>query len=111
MQLAPFYVETVRAKGTELARYSTAEGERLVVSHQGRSGAQILDVPARGGGPAYQVDRGQHDEGVLRAFIEDYLVQAERFNSCPMGAEALAGMLDESEAEVVDELLAKAQWR
>jgi hypothetical protein len=111
MQPAQFYIDTVRAKGTELARYPSVEGERLVVSYRGRGGAQILDVPACGAGPAYRVDGGYHDEGVLRAFVEDYLEQAARFNRCPMGGEALAGMLDETEGEVVDELLAAIDWR
>jgi hypothetical protein len=102
-------IDALGREGTEVARYRVSAGERLVIGRCGCRGAELLDVPASGEGPAYHVDHGWIDGAVLEAFLRDYLAQAECLDRCPMSAAAIGIVVDSSESEEVADLLA-AMW-
>ncbi len=102
-------IDSLKREGTELARYRISAGERLVIGRRASCGAEILDTPASGLGPAYYVDRGWQDSVVMEAFIRDYLQQAEWLDQCPMSPAAIGTLLDSTESEEVAGLL-DAMW-
>jgi len=97
-------------EGTEIARYQVTSGERLVISRRGYGGAELVDAPATGEGPAYHVDRGWQDGGMMEAFLKDYLAQAECLDRCPMSPAAIGIVVDSTESDEVTDLLG-AMWR
>jgi hypothetical protein len=71
----------------ELARYTVASGDERIVYGQRVDGVvRVTDVPARGHGRAYLVERGLEEDGysALKALVADYLVQAELLAAVPM---------------------------
>jgi hypothetical protein len=101
-------INAIDAGGTELARYRVSAGERVLMGWRRGAGIgiEVTDRPIEGRARGYVVDHGFRCLEQLTAFVEDYLAQAERFNSCPMGGEALVGILEQSETEVTEGLLA-----
>ena len=102
-------IDALRREGTEIARYRVTSGERLVIGRRGCGGAELVDAPANGEGPAYHVDRGCLDGAVLEAFLKDYLAQAECLDRCPMSTAAIGILVDSTESEEVADLLG-AMW-
>ncbi len=102
-------IDALKREGTEIARYRISAGERLVIGRRASGGAEILDTPASGQGPAYYVDRGWQDSVVMEVFIRDYLMQAEWLDQCPMSPEGIGTVLDSTDSEQVTGLL-DAVW-
>jgi hypothetical protein len=46
-------IDSLKREGTEIARYRISAGERLVIGRRASGGAELLDTPASGQGPAY----------------------------------------------------------
>ncbi len=99
------------ADGAELARYRVSTGERMLTGWRRRGGLEVTDRPSGGRARGYVVDRGFHCREQLAAFIGDYVDQARRLDACPMGTEAIATLLGDTETEVADELLAAISTR
>ena len=77
----------------ELARYTVGgREERLVFGQRVDGVVRVTDVPARGRGRAYLVERGlEHDGyGALKALVADYVEQAELLAAVPMAVSLLA---------------------
>jgi len=78
---------------TELARYTVAEGERILYGQRIDGIVRITDRPTDQGGRAYLVERGVDTKSELDALIADYLHQATQLDSpplaiCPLEANA-----------------------
>ncbi len=69
---------------TELARYTVAEGERILYGQRIDGIVRVTDRPARHGGRAYLVERGLDTKSELDALIADYLDQATKLDSPPL---------------------------
>jgi hypothetical protein len=80
---------------TELARYTVAEGERILYGQRIDGIVRVTDRPATGGGRAYLVERGLETKGELDALIADYLEQTAKLNSPPVAACPLESILDD----------------
>ena len=80
----------------ELARYTISAGERIIYGQRVRGVVRVTDVPANGGARAYLVEREleQDGYGALKALVADYLAQAERLATVPMGSSPLDRYLD-----------------
>ena len=105
MSTARLDINRLAAGDTEVARYRLSLEERVLIGRSAPGGTEILDLPVSGGGRSYRVDGGFHDDGVLAAFIEDYLRQAERLDCCPMGAEAIGAILGDTDPELAEQLM------
>jgi hypothetical protein len=77
----------------ELARYSVPVGERVVYGQRVNGVVRVTDVPARGRGRAYLVERELEQDGydALKALVTDYLDQAELLEDVPMAVSPLTG--------------------
>lgn len=77
----------------ELGRYSVPAGERILYGQRVNGIVRITDVPARGRGRAYLVERELEQDGydALRALVADYLSQAELLADVPMAISPLTG--------------------
>jgi hypothetical protein len=64
----------VVGKRTELARYTVAEGERILYGQRIDGIVRVTDRPASEGGRAYLVERGLETRSELDALILDYLL-------------------------------------
>jgi len=78
---------------TELARYTVAEGERILYGQRINGIVRITDRPTDQGRRAYLVERGLDTKSELDALIADYLHQATKLDSpplaiCPLEADA-----------------------
>jgi len=78
---------------TELARYTVAEGERILYGQRIDGIVRVTDRPGAQGGRAYLVERGLDTKSELDALIADYLQQATKLDSpplaiCPLEADA-----------------------
>jgi hypothetical protein len=71
-------------KRTELARYTVAEGQRILYGQRIDRIVRVTDRPAAKGGRAYLVERGLETKGELDALITDYLQQATKLDSPPL---------------------------
>jgi hypothetical protein len=69
---------------TELARYTVAEGERVLSGQRIDGVVRVTDRSAAEGGRAYLVERGLETKGELDALIADYLQQATKLDSPPL---------------------------
>ena len=69
---------------TELARYSTPAGERILFGQRVDGIVRITDRPQAPGGRAYLVERGLETKPELDALIADYLDQAAKLNEIPV---------------------------
>jgi len=81
---APKRRTPVIGKRTELARYTVAEGERILYSQRIDGLTRILDRPATPGRRAYLVEDGVQSTEELDAIVGDYLEQAQRMNMPPL---------------------------
>jgi len=72
----------------ELARYTVADGTRIVYGQRIGRVVRITDCPACGRGRAFLIERGLERDGysALRALVDDYTRQAGRLNAIPMAA-------------------------
>jgi hypothetical protein len=86
----------VVGKRTELARYTVAEGERILYGQRIAGIVRVTDRPASDGGRAYLVERGLETRSELDALIADFLQQAAKLNCPPMSACPLEGILEAS---------------
>jgi hypothetical protein len=73
----------------ELGRYTTEEGDRILVGQRVDGIVQITDRPHGGGGRAYLVDAGISSMEELAALVADYKAQAAQLGDCPMRASVL----------------------
>jgi hypothetical protein len=64
----------------ELGRYCTAAGERIVIGQRVCGVVRVSDVPARGRGRRYLVERALTSRGELDALVADYLLCRRRHN-------------------------------
>jgi hypothetical protein len=80
----------------ELARYTIPAGERIIYGQRVRGVVRVIDVPANGGPRAYLIEREleQDGYGALKALVADYLAQADRLATVPMGSSPLDRYLD-----------------
>jgi hypothetical protein len=98
-------IEAIGTDGTELARYQTSAGERVLMGWRRRGGIEVTDRPTEGRARAYVVDRGFRCIEQLAGFLGDYVDQAVRLDACPMSREALDEILVQSEPEAISPLL------
>jgi hypothetical protein len=81
----------------ELARYTVPVGQRVLYGQRVNGVVRVTDVPARGRGRAYLVERELEQDGydALKALISDYLDQAELLEDVPMAVSPLTGTRSE----------------
>lgn len=94
----PTVTETRRHGGrvgerVELARYTLAEGERIVYGQRIDGIVRVTDVPADRGPRAYLVERGLEQDGhdALSALVADYIAQSQALGDVPMAVCPLTG--------------------
>jgi hypothetical protein len=104
-------IELIGPDGAELLRYRISAGERVLSGWRRGPGIEVVDRPASGRARGYVVDRGFRCSEQLQAFVADYVDQARRLDACPMGSEAIATVVAESESEALDSLLAEEGLR
>lgn len=77
----------------ELARYTVPVGERILYGQRVNGVVRVTDVPARGRGRAYLVERELEHDGydALQALLADYLDQAALLEDVPMAVSPLTG--------------------
>jgi hypothetical protein len=77
----------------ELARYSVPVGERVLYGQRVNGVVRVTDVPARGRGRAYLVERELEQDGydALKALVTDYLDQAKLLEDVPIAVSPLTG--------------------
>jgi hypothetical protein len=82
----------------ELARYTVPVGHRVLYGQRINGVVRVTDVPARGRGRAYLVEREleQDGYGALKALVSDYLEQAELLEDVPMAVSPLTGTRSEN---------------
>ena len=83
---APKRMTPVVGKRTELARYTVAEGERVLYGQRVEGVVRVTDRPASPGGRAYLVERGLQTKGELDALVSDYVAEAQRTNAPPLAS-------------------------
>lgn len=83
---APKRNTPVVGKRTELARYTVAEGERVVYGQRVDGVVRVTDRPATPGGRCYLVERGLQTNGELDALVADYVIEAERTGAPPLAS-------------------------
>lgn len=106
MSAAHIDIDAIGPAGTELGRYPTSAGERVLMGWPRGGGVEVTDRPAEGRARAYVVDRGFRCFEQLAAFVADYMKQAVRLDACPMSRRALDEIVAETDAEVNEALLA-----
>lgn len=79
---------------TELARYVTPAGERVLYGQRVDGIVRVTDRPQAPGGRAYLVERGLETKGELDGLVTDYLAQAEKLAAVPMSIAPLETYLD-----------------
>ena len=67
----------------ELARYTITAGERVIYGQRIRGVVRLVDVPVRGRGRRYLIERELTSMAELEAIVADYLDQAARWNAIP----------------------------
>ena len=83
---APKLTAPVVGKRTELARYTVAEGERVLYGQRVDGVVRVTDRPATPGGRAYLVERGLQTKDELDALVRDYVAEAERTGAPPLAS-------------------------
>jgi hypothetical protein len=81
---APKRTTPIVGKRTELARYTVADGERIVYGQRIDGVVRVTDRPATPGGRCYLVERGLQTKSELDALVTDYLAEAERMDAPPL---------------------------
>jgi hypothetical protein len=84
----------VVGKRTELARYTVAEGERIVYGQRIDGVVRVTDRPASPGGRCYLVERDLKSKDELDALVADYVAQARRMGAPPLATSPLDRYLD-----------------
>jgi hypothetical protein len=84
----------VVGKRTELARYTVAEGERIVYGQRIDGVVRVTDRPASPGDRCYLVERGLKSKDELDALVADYVAQARRMGAPPLATSPLDRCLD-----------------
>ncbi len=83
----PTVVETRRAGQTnarvEIARYTVADGERVIYGQRVLGVVRLVDEPAAGDGRRYVIERELTAMAELDAIVADYLEQAAIWNVIP----------------------------
>jgi hypothetical protein len=84
----------------ELARYRIGGGERILYGQRIDGVVRVTDLPARGRGRAYLVERELERDGnaALKALVADYVEQAGRLGAIPMAESPLGRYLDAVES-------------
>ncbi len=84
-------------KRTELARYTIPAGERILHGQRVNGVVRVTDVPARGRGRAYLIERGLEEDGyeALKALVSDYVEQAQLLSNVPMAVSPATGTQSE----------------
>lgn len=74
----------------ELGRYRVPDGERIIYGQRVDGVVRVTDVPARGGGRSYLVERELERDGygAVLALVSDYIEQANLHGAIPMTAPA-----------------------
>ncbi len=111
MNAAHIDIDAIGPDGAELARYRTSAGERVLMGWPQGAGLEVTDRPVEGRARAYLVERGLLCSEQVGAFLGDYVNEAVRLDCCPMAAEALGAMLEETESGAVDHLAAAISSR
>ena len=83
---APKRSTPVVGKRTELARYTVAEGERVLYGQRVDGVVRVTDRPATSGGRCFLVERGLQTKDELDALVADYLAEAERADAPPLAS-------------------------
>jgi hypothetical protein len=92
---APKRTTPVVGKRTELARYTVAEGERIVYGQRIDGVVRVTDRPATPGGRAYLVERGLQSKDELDALVvRDYVAEAQRMDAPPLASSPVDRYLD-----------------
>jgi hypothetical protein len=79
----------------ELGRHTTSEdGERIIRGQRIKGVVRLTDIPARGRGRRFVIERGLTCMAELEAIVADYLVQAADLDAIP----ACSGTLTENAA-------------
>jgi hypothetical protein len=73
----------------ELGRYSTPDGERILIGQRVLGVVRVSDNPATGHGRRHLVERELTYKAELDALVVDYLGQARSLAACPMRTQAL----------------------
>jgi hypothetical protein len=97
--MTPPSVTEIRRNGNqvgervELGRYTVPTGERVLCGQRVNGVVRVTDVPARGRGRAYLVERELEHDGydALKALVSDYLDQAGLLEDVPMAVSRLTG--------------------
>jgi hypothetical protein len=98
-------IQRISSTGTELARYGTSAGERVLTGWRRGRGVEVIDRPVHGRARGYVVDRNMRCPVQLGAFLDDYLKQAAAFDMCPMSTAAIKRVLGDTDAEAFDSLI------
>ncbi len=92
----PTVTETVRngnpvGERVELGRYTIRNEERVLYGQRVHGVVRVTDVPARGRGRAYLVERELEQDGydALKALVADYVEQARLLADVPMAVSPL----------------------
>ena len=83
---APKRTTPVVGKRTELARYTVAEGERVLYGQRVDGVVRVTDRPATSGGRCYLVERGLQTKDELDALVADYVAEAQRADAPPLAS-------------------------
>ena len=67
----------------ELARYTISAGERVIYGQRVLGVVRLVDVPARGRGRRYVIERELTSMAELEAIVADYVEQAGRWDAIP----------------------------
>ncbi len=89
---------TTIGKRIELARYTVPTGDRILHGQRVNGVVRVTDVPARGRGRAYLVERGLGGDGyeALKGLVSDYIEQAQLLADVPMAVSPLTGTRSEN---------------
>jgi hypothetical protein len=68
---------------TELARYTTSDGERVIYGQRVLGVVRLVDEPADGDGRRYVIERELTVMAELEAIVADYLEQAATWHVIP----------------------------
>lgn len=85
----------------ELARYAVPVGERVLCGQRVDGVVRVTDVPARGRGRAYLVERELEHDGyaAVKALVADYLQQARLLEDVPMAVSPLTGTRSQTQED------------
>lgn len=79
---------------TELARYATPAGQRVVYGQRVEGLVRVTDRPSSPGGRSYLIERELQTKSELNALVTDYLATAQRLQAVPMNEVPLEAYLE-----------------